>query len=468
MRFDALPQMMQGGWRPSALLTGDKGPLASGDATRRAAHAALRTLLLAPSRPSTGHSAPHGQPRGRVGRARKDDGRRAPRPQHATRAPLEQPPPSKASAADAGGEVGGGGGGGGGGKKAAGGDDDWESAVRAKLKKPDAAAAGAKAKAGATKGAAGGGDKQAAARQAQMAAEQETRARLLATEATLTRLVAIVTTICDATPSAAQPMLPQLLPELLPLQSTPAVVRGGGAPAWLPPLRSPRRLRDPYEGAQGAGGAVPAARHPTTEPFNDDKILSGYLAALLLDAAKALRSPLPPTGASLLLPLLRRALSDDSKGDERFQAIQESAFGLLCLHCSASLSLSQAERRLQSELLLMLMTRGERWQSTAADALHSLAGALAPTSVDEILEGAAFSEIGRVRAASARALANVRADADADGAPVAPVTAQRWLIRFDPTPTARPPARKHGPSTQRAAVVEEAVAARAGSATAGA
>ena len=92
MRFDALPQMMQERMETiCTLLTGDKGALASGDATRarRPRRTAHSSCCGSQRGHRTGHSAPHGQPRGRVGRARKDDGRRAPRPQHATRAPLD-------------------------------------------------------------------------------------------------------------------------------------------------------------------------------------------------------------------------------------------------------------------------------------------------------------------------------------------------------------------------------------------
>ena len=181
-------------------------------------------------------------------------------------------------------------------------------------------------------------------------------------------------------------------------------------------------------------------REPT-EPYDADSQLSSQLGLLLGEMATSLRTPLPSSATTLLMPILRRALCGEAKA-AAVQAAHQAAFDMLCMHCTPSLTLLQSERRLQVELLLGAMGRGDRWLGDAASALSAVATSLGPASTSELLRGAVFAENARVRAAVAEAACHVpttaaaaaaAADDDDAGAeqPSADLTALRWLLRFD-------------------------------------
>ena len=318
--------------------------------------------------------------------------------------------------APGGGEAGGGGGGGG---------DDWEAEVKTSLKKK--ADAAAKAKAG------GKASKQELMRQQQEAAEAATRARLTRACTAMSHLAELIGVTCCAAPVASQLYLPQLLPLLLPLPSLAILEGSGGQPAaWMMPL---------FDGLAGCGGAllrpfrpmlsqamVQALRAPEA-PLHSETSLCAQLGILCGELRDELRAPLSCAGASLVLPLLRRALSAEASG-EAARSVQEAAFELLCLHAAPSPALTQPERVVQVQLLLGVMGRGERWHPQAAAALHSLAPTLGDGSLADLQHGALYGGSPPVRLAAASALGQVGALTQPTSEPLT-LAVRLWLLRFD-------------------------------------
>ena len=83
------------------------------------------------------------------------------------------------------------------------------------------------------------------------------------------------------------------------------------------------------------------AREPKAA-FAPDDTLCALMRALLGELQSATRGPLPPSGASVLLPLLRRSLSFEAKG-EVLAGVHEAAFAALCAHCVPQLALTLSQ-----------------------------------------------------------------------------------------------------------------------------
>jgi hypothetical protein len=317
---------------------------------------------------------------------------------------------------------------------------DWEAEVRAKLKKKPEEKASVKSAKGVEKKSSS--SKQDAQRERQLEEEKAVRTTLHEARALLACQAELVTTVCVGAPVAAQPWLGKLLPVLLPLPALPVLQLSGTLPTWMAPL---------FDALVGCGNSYVRARlalmsqallasaSEPSEPVASGSTLCTQLRVILGDMAAGLRSPLPSSSASLLLPVLQRAMHADGKG-EAAAAVHEAAFKLLCLHSEARLALTQRERRLQTRLLLAAVERGDRWHAAAADALRQVAASLRPDALEELLNGALYPESAKVRIAAVEALRCVPVAGDepaqaSEGAePVhftVHFTALRWLLRFD-------------------------------------
>ena len=318
-----------------------------------------------------------------------------------------------------------------------GGDSDWESEVRAKLKKGDDASAKKAGKAGGKAAPAAKEDKQEAMRRQRMENERVTRERVADVESRLQRLVQLATTICLTSPAAIQPWVGQMATLLLPLPALPVLQHSGPLPHWMLPLFTALvECVGPFLRARRglfSQTLLECVREPLAA-IPSDAQLCGYLRALLTEMQSTLRAPLSPPAASLLLPVLRRALAAEARGSDAMHEVHEAAFALLCTLCEPSLRLAQVQRSQQAALLLAMMKRGDRWHEPASTALCSLAVCLEAGSVEELLQGAAFAESARVRAAAIQALRAVPVTMQHSGKDVgtAPATmALRYLLCFD-------------------------------------
>ena len=220
--------------------------------------------------------------------------------------------------------------------------------MRAKLKKKEqeakaAAAAAAKGGKGGGKGgaAAGGMSKQEARarrrwRRSARRASGSPRARRRS------RGSSRCSAVTAAAPTTVQPWMVRVLPLVLPLPSAALLRRRGeGAP--------PAYLAAAFDALVGCAGPFLKARRPLAcrallltleepeEAVEAGTELCALLRMLLDEARAALRSPLPPSGAMLLLPMLHRSLAGGwGSKDEAIAATHDAAFALLSLHCAPS------------------------------------------------------------------------------------------------------------------------------------